>query len=324
MNRLSGIAILVGILVLILAGNAVAGTRPRDPIRIRSEADLCPENGVVSGRGTVEEPYVISGWAIDVERGTGIEIRGILCHLLIRDCTLTGSPRGTTGILVSAAPHTRITGCTLTGLDTGVFLYQGSGACVEACRSTGCRRAVEASESDGIVIADNRIEAGAQNGLFLWRCDDARLVENMVSGCADGVYLDSCQRGELLHNHVDGGDHGIFLWDSFDCTVAWNTVQDSELGLAVVHTSEGNRLFGNAVFDVERPATCDRAANQWDAGYPAGGNYWAGEAFEDRFSGPDQDEPGADGIADASRAIPFSGVDRYPLAAAPENAEESH
>lgn len=301
---------------------AAGASSPHDPIRIRSEADLRPGNGVVSGSGNAEDPYIISGWAIEVRAGIGIEVRGISCHLVVEDCDLTGSPRGTTGILLEAAPHARIASCTFLGLDTGVFLYRGDKASVEESVFTGCRRAIEGSESDAILVAGNRMEDGTEDGVFLWRCDDVRLVDNVVSRCVDGLYLDSCHRGALFGNHVAGGDHGIFLWDCFDCTVTGNTVRDCELGLAVVHTSEGNRLSANTVFDTARPATCDRAGNAWDDGYPAGGNFWAGEAFEDRFSGADQDEPGADGIADAPRAIPFESIDRYPLMAAPDGVEE--
>jgi len=322
MSRPAGVAVLIGLLAVGLVWAAVGATRPHDPIRIRSEADLHAENGVVSGSGTAEDPYRISGWAIDVRSGIGIEVRGVSGHLVIEGCVLTGSPRGTTGILLAAAPRTRIVGCALSGVDTGIFLYQGDGAVVLGNAMTGCRRGIEGSEADGIRIEGNRIEDCAQDGVFLWRCDDAWLVDNVVLRCDDGLYLDSCHRDTLSGNRVGGADHAIFLWDCFDCAVTGNTVRGCELGLALVHTSEGNRVFGNAVIDAVRRATCDRAGNAWDDGYPGGGNFWGDETVEDRHSGVAQDEPGADGIADTPMVIPFEGIDRYPLAAPPDGADE--
>lgn len=52
----------------------------------------------------------------------------------------------------------------------------------------------------------------------------------------------------------------------------------------------------------------------WDAGYPAGGNYWGG-GTADLFRGVNQDIPGSDGIFDTPQTLGITGlgVDRYPL-----------
>ena len=58
----------------------------------------------------------------------------------------------------------------------------------------------------------------------------------------------------------------------------------------------------------------DRCSNQWDNGYPSGGNFWSDYTGVDNFSGPDQDIPGSDGIGDTNYSIPGgSSVDNYPL-----------
>jgi len=58
----------------------------------------------------------------------------------------------------------------------------------------------------------------------------------------------------------------------------------------------------------------DYCSNTWDNGYPDGGNYWDGYTGVDEYSGPDQDQPGSDGIGDTPYDIPGGYVqDRYPL-----------
>ncbi|NIP67606.1 MAG: hypothetical protein GWN76_06265, partial [candidate division Zixibacteria bacterium] len=48
--------------------------KPHDPIYIDGNEDFTPENGVVSGSGTENDPYVIEGWVIGDFSDDGIII----------------------------------------------------------------------------------------------------------------------------------------------------------------------------------------------------------------------------------------------------------
>jgi parallel beta-helix repeat protein len=294
-------------------GLVAIGTTLRDPISIRSEADLQTSNGVLYGSGSESDPYVISGWQINVQRGIGIEIKDVSAYVVVRDCTVVGNGRAGTGILLRGAPHVQVVNCQLADLAAGVFLYQNAQGSVDRNTISSCRRGIAGTESDGVVLTGNRIEKSAERGLFLWRCHDAIMADNVLLACTDGIYLDSCHRDMLARNRVEGSVHGIFLWDSFNCQATENIVRGCELGFAIVHTSEDNRVFGNTFGENDRAATCDNPQNLWDAGYPEGGNFWGGESFSDVLSGETQDRDGSDGIADQPREIPFGSMDRYPL-----------
>ena len=54
-------------------------------------------------------------------------------------------------------------------------------------------------------------------------------------------------------------------------------------------------------------------SNSWDNGYPLGGNYWSDYTLPDLHSGPNQDQPGSDGIIDTPYTVATGSVDRYPL-----------
>ena len=54
----------------------------------------------------------------------------------------------------------------------------------------------------------------------------------------------------------------------------------------------------------------------WDNGQIDGGNYWEGYNGTDAFSGPNQDQPGSDGIGDTPVPIPGGpSEDGFPLMA---------
>ena len=310
-------------LIVVTTGGTGEERFPHAPISILSDADFTTANGVVAGCGTLIDPYVIANWTIDAGpgiagtnvggTGIGIRIQGASAHVLIRDCHVVGDSRRSIGILLREAAHVRVHRCVFTDLKSGLFIYQNPAAIVDENTFTDCRRGIEGTESNGLVVTGNNVCNAREHGIFLWRCHDVSLQGNTLSDCSNGIYLDSCHRDHLDGNRVERMNHGIFLWDCFDCTVVGNVLRTCDLGLALVHTSERNTVFHNSFFDNARPATCDETKNHWDGGYPVGGNFWGNDDLVDERSGPDQDQPGSDGIADAPILVPLGNVDRYPL-----------
>jgi parallel beta-helix repeat protein len=313
-------------LIVVTTGGTGEERFPHAPISIRSDDDFTTANGVVTGCGTLTDPYVIANWTIDAGpgiagTGVGIRIQGTSAHVSIRDCYVVGDSRRSTGVLLRDAAHVRVYQCVFTDLKAGLFIYQNPAAFVDENTFTDCRRGIEGTESNGLVITGNSVCNAREHGIFLWRCHDVSLHGNTLSDCSNGIYLDSCHRDRLDGNRVKGMDHGIFLWDCFDCTVVGNVLHACDLGLALVHTSERNTVFHNAFFENARPATCDETNNRWDGGYPIGGNFWGNEGLVDECSGPNQDQPGSDGIADTPVLVPLGNVDHYPLIAPLETDE---
>jgi hypothetical protein len=71
---------------------------PHPPIKIVGDAGFAgPGSGVTGGKGTLEDPYVISGWEIDLDSPlipfileNGIEVTGTTAYFVIRDCWMHG------------------------------------------------------------------------------------------------------------------------------------------------------------------------------------------------------------------------------------------
>ncbi|MHA1962570.1 MAG: NosD domain-containing protein, partial [Candidatus Thorarchaeota archaeon] len=84
-------------------------------------------------------------------------------------------------------------------------------------------------------------------------------------------------------------------------------------GGIVLSMASFNRVYHNTIVGNTDQADDDMDTNQWDDGYPSGGNYWSDYAGNDQLSGPLQNVVGRDGIGDSPYMIDFNSWDRYPL-----------
>ncbi len=82
----------IAVVLLLLLSSAGLGAS-HAPIQITSDAGFTPENGVVAGKGTPDDPYVIAGWQIQVPEGEkyGIYIAHTTVPFVIRGCQITGA-----------------------------------------------------------------------------------------------------------------------------------------------------------------------------------------------------------------------------------------
>ena len=87
-----------------------------------------------------------------------------------------------------------------------------------------------------------------------------------------------------------------------------------------VQLSHNNTFYGNYFIDnyIHVLIQEDVSSNNWDNGYPTGGNYW--DNYEDRYSnakdekrGPYQNQTGPDGFWDTPYRINDKNKDHYPI-----------
>ena len=87
---------------------------------------------------------------------------------------------------------------------------------------------------------------------------------------------------------------------------------NSGYGFLIYDSTDDNLFYHNAIINNTEQAS-DECNNQWDNGYPSGGNYWSDYTGTDMFSEPNQDEPGSDWIGDTPYVIDADSQDNYPL-----------
>ncbi len=92
-----------------------------EPIYIYGNDAFTVENGVFSGSGTPEDPYIIEGWRIDhPDADYGIYIDHTTAHFIIRDCVIEGTTQA--GIYFNTVENGCIKDTQIGLSDTAVYL----------------------------------------------------------------------------------------------------------------------------------------------------------------------------------------------------------
>jgi parallel beta-helix repeat protein len=167
-------------------------------------------------------------------------------------------------------------------------------------------------------IIDNNGSLNNGAGIYLgWGSYRNNVTDNkLFSNNLTGLFLErNCWLNNIIGNEISGNDYGIEVSEGSDGnTLISNLVQDNRIGILFFwsdyNTIYHNRFINNT-FQASDPGANDN--NKWDNGYPVGGNYWSNYTGVDNFKGPNQDQPGSDGIGDTNYSIDGDSIDHYPL-----------
>ena|GEM_PF-1484559 len=107
--------------------------------------------------------------------------------------------------------------------------------------------------------------------------------------------------------------NGVGIISSVNSTIRDNMIRDNYYG---IYVWGGNKIYhNNFINNNEHVLPWERGLgnNIWDNGYPNGGNYWSNYNGTDLYKGPNQDQPGSDGIGDTPQIIDENNRDNFPL-----------
>ncbi len=185
----------------------------------------------------------------------------------------------------------------------------------------GCAFDCIHSSADDSIIVNNTIfpwipYAGSMSGIHLWNANSNLVNGNIIFDSANTSLSLVSSNSNSIENNTFGNAWytvDVAIHDSFNNTFVNNSVLDNHYGGLELLDSFGNLMHHNNFINITTEPN-DDGNNSWDDGYPSGGNYWDAYNGTDTKSGPDQDQPGSDGIGD----IPYnisggSNRDRYPL-----------
>ncbi len=172
--------------------------------------------------------------------------------------------------------------------------------------------------------------------IILANCEDVRVENQAINSTSDaiilgfsshnsisgnalwwnrlGVYLYESDHNEIFYNNVSSNDiMGLQIDYSSNNTIRNNTLWDNWGQSVYLRDSADNMIYHNNFIDNSKKPYDNTDANEWDDGYPSGGNYWDDYYGLDVMSGPSQDQPGSDGIGDVPYVIDSRNNDTYPL-----------
>ena len=297
------------------------------PIKIESSVDF--QSYGFDGYGTVDEPWIIENYDINgTEFGYCIYIANTTDYFIISDCVLYGNGSNN-GIYLYRVENGLIFNNNIFNCEKGIF--------IEVCSYNNVISSnlihdnqdgiYQIIESDSTVI-NNTIYNNSQYGIFSFFYSTFTVENNEISENGYGIALTNfcnCTRGEndesinyvitdseILNNTLTDNEYGIYLY-KYVANVHNNQIISNNHGLYIYHPHGGDKyIYHNNFIDNVIQATGDYWGVYWNLSYSEGGNYWSDYTGIDMFSGPNQDEPGSDGIGDSPYVFSVT-QDNYPL-----------
>ncbi|MCK4444488.1 MAG: right-handed parallel beta-helix repeat-containing protein, partial [Thermoplasmata archaeon] len=251
--------------------------------------------------------------------------------------SLSGPYVGDAGIELLDSEKCSITNIVAIDNDIGMILDSSDNNTIINFSASGNEHGIALFESDSNSISNGNVFSNIWYGILLKESNHNRIADSRAMSNTVGVFLDDYSSHNKIEN-LTASDRkaGIQLFLSNNNTITDSIFTESEIGIkiekshgnTIVNTtisqnsvygialglSNDNLIHNNRIVDNENQAVDDGERNQWDNGYPSGGNYWSDYGGNDEKSGPGQDQPGSDGIADSPYNIEYGeSRDRYPI-----------
>ena len=312
-------------------GSAESGLTPHDPILIVGNDNFTLANGVVGGRGTESDPYIIEGWFISADNVHGIKLSNRTSYFVIHSCVVENGWGGHyDGIYLDNVVNGRIDNNTSENnsygihlgdsdnniLDNntcsnnllgGIFLNSSTNDTIEnnTCEDQhplwGASIILENSDNNSI---SNNTSSNSWDGIFLTNSDNNSISNNTSENIGQSIILVNSDNNSISNNTSSNGGAGIDLYESNNNIIYNNTCENNGYHGIYLHDSFNNHIYHNNLVNNATQAS-DDGSNYWDDGYPSGGNYWSD------YTGSDAD---GDEIGDTPYNLTGdNNQDRYPL-----------
>ncbi len=242
------------------------------------------------------------------------------------------------GIYLAGADNNTIKKNNITNNDKNGMLLQGSDDNVvidnNFIDNYGTGIAIGSTSSSNNVT-NNIISPINGNGIHIASAYYNNVSNNVISNAVKGISISSSTHNNIFNNEiVYSREEGIRFWDASYNKISKNNISLNDEGIHL-RDSVNNTITNNSVFSNKRSVYSYGSSdnkiyhnnfinhsikiyesigiNQWDNGYPSGGNYWFDYKGNDTYKGPGQNISGMDGIGDTNYTIKSDSCDNYPL-----------
>ncbi|TET90893.1 MAG: DUF1416 domain-containing protein [Methanomassiliicoccales archaeon] len=340
------VAILVSIIAtvsfssLVTIPEQVSAYIPHDPISINGNADFTPANGVTGGSGTPSDPYIIEGWDIEGRIGPFycIRIYNTDAPFILRNVYAHFVDIDFGCVSISNVSNAVIENTEIVSPGWGLGIGDSHNITIKNSTVSGAWiHDVDIAYSTNITIVNSRIGPNRLGSLISWGCSNVTIKDNIFPGgrvgielydetnveitgntiaSNDGIHLINVSHSNVTGNSVTAWVKNVHLEDSSNITLSENTIIGRHNFTYGAHLENSSSIFlnhNNFMNNTYQALDDLGSENSWDDGYPSGGNYWSNYTGVDQKSGPNQDQPGSDGIGDTPFIIDTNSQDNYPL-----------
>lgn len=171
-------------------------------------------------------------------------------------------------------------------------------------------------------VSSFTIRNGTDKGVYLTDdADSCMITRCKIENNSYGIFVKS--NNSLLTGNiiVNSNISGILIYASCGCSPLWrniiteNNLSNNYYGVQLINSVEGQVYHNNFINNTYQAYLYPSSNTTWDNGYPSGGNYWSTYKSTDIRKGPNQEEPGSDGIGDVSYTMFAIITDNFPLMA---------
>jgi parallel beta-helix repeat protein len=198
--------------------------------------------------------------------------------------------------------------------DDGIWLVVSNNNTIMGNTVKKCDFAIILSSSDENNITNNILSNNYYGVVAFSSSKNSINYNTLLSNTIYGIHNTyNDEYSPISYNIITNSEYGIYIRSSSNNTINYNTLWNNDLGFRII---DSNNLvfYHNTIINNTNQALDDsNNANQWDNGYPSGGNYWSDYNGEDIYRGINQDIPGGDGIGDTNYSIDPDSFDNYPL-----------
>ncbi len=245
---------IVATVILLAIGVAMTGEalQVRNPIMIIGDEAATEENGVTSGTGTRDDPFIIAGFKIDASEAlAGIHIEGVTKYFRITNNLIIGARAA--AIFLQDLSHVVVAECTIIDSNIGIHLQEVRSVTIyNNILTNSSFSAIFLIDASETLIYRNTITKGDIGIYFVRRSPRNRIIANDFIDVSPGVVVEGIIRDR------DGNIIGGFLCNG------------------------GNWFFHNNFIN---SLAVDHTFNRWDDGQGRG-NFWS------RHRGRDADNDG--------------------------------
>ena len=262
--------VFLGVMTLATVGLA-GGTHA--PILILGNSDFTVENGVVGGTGTVDDPYIITGWEINVPQSAkyGIKIENTSANFILRGIIIRGAAAADgAAIHLGFVSGGRLENCLISDSRNGIEIASSTGVTLTGnvlyIQGIGLRVTGETAKEYDLAIDETNelnnnpiryvygkegasITGITSNNLYLAACKNMTITDNTITN-GDGIQLAFVENSLISGNEVYRTspvltEHGISLYRCDNNTVTNNVLQNNRFAGLYVWLSSHNTLTDN-------------------------------------------------------------------------------